>query len=301
MGCLHAAWLARAGVSVALLDYHPERAHELNRHGVTVASSEDDTEASLIPYAVPCTTDPSTLGRPELVIVLTKAYATTHAALEAELLVGADTTVLTLQNGLGNWEKLAQVFPPTQVLAGTTSTGATSLGPGQVRLAGWGTITLGSPTGQVERTQRAAQLLGEGELEVEVAADVEAVLWRKAIVNAAVNPLGSLTQRRNGELLQYPELWSLLEAVAREAHTVALAQGLALGNLDPVALVEQVCLQTAENQCSMLQDVLAGRRTEIHEINGELVRRAYLSNTPVPLNTALVALVAALSQEPGAD
>ena len=117
---------------------------------------------------------------------------------------------------------------------------------------------------------------------------------RAAVRRTALNPLGALTRRHNGELLALPPLRDLLGRVATETHAVALALGLPLEDLDPLAAVEEVCQNTAGNQCSMLQDVLAGRRTEIQQINGEIVRRGQAVEANVTLNEALVALVEGL-------
>jgi 2-dehydropantoate 2-reductase len=150
---------------------------------------------------------------------------------------------------------------------------------------------LGSPRGYRQKAEEVAALLTGAGLPATVTDDVEAALWRKAIVNAAINPLGARTRRRNGELLELPALRTLLGRVAREAHGAALAAGIALREVDPVALVEEVCRRTATNQCSMLQDVLAGRRTEIEQINGEIVRRGKAAGAAVELNETLLALV----------
>ena len=292
MGCLHAALLAEAGLPVTLLDHRPERAALISAQGVRLVLP-DGPERTV---AVPCTADAAPLFPADLVLIFTKAYDTAAAAETARPAVGPDTTVLTLQNGLGNYEVLQQAFTPAQVLAGTTPSGATLLAPGRVRLAGRGEITLGSPAGDRTRAEAAAKLLRRGRLAVTVTDDPDAALWRKAIVNAAINPLGALTRRRNGELLEQEGLRALLGEVAHEAHRVAVAHASALADLDPVAAVEQVCRVTAVNQCSMLQDVLAGRRTEIQQINGEIVRRGQAVGLSTPLGVTLTALVEALGQ-----
>lgn len=287
MGCLHAAWLAEAGLPVTLLDYRPERAQQISEQGVHMLLPDETTRTA----AVPCTADASSLPPADLVIVLTKAYDTAAAIESALPLVTADTSVLTLQNGLGNYEILQEYVPPAQVLAGTTPSGATLLDVGRIRVAGLGQAVIGSPAGDGQRAEVVAALFRQAGLAAEVTDDVDAALWRKAIINAAINPLGALTRRRNGELLEIDSLHSLLGQVAQEAHRIALACGIRLADLDAGAAVEQVCRDTAQNQCSMLQDVLAGRRTEVQQINGEIVRRAKEAKLPAPLNAALIALI----------
>lgn len=291
MGCLHAALLAGAGLRVTLLDYREERAAVLARDGLSLEMPDGSTRR----VAVPATAQAKSLGVADLLLIFTKAYDTEVAIRHAAPVIGEETSVLTLQNGLGNYEILERHVPPAQVLAGVTSSGATLLGPGRIRVAGIGVITLGSPVGNRQRADAAAEVFRHAGLAAQVTDNVDAALWRKAIINAAINPLGALTGRRNGELLEHPPLRRLLGRVAQEAYQVALAAGLPLVGLDPVATVEEVCQATAANQCSMLQDVLAGRQTEIEQINGEIVRRAQATGVPTPLNETLVALIKGVS------
>jgi 2-dehydropantoate 2-reductase len=287
MGCLHGALMAEAGLSVVLLDHDPERAWYLNQNGITLTFP--DGSSRQVP--VHCSADPLEMEPADLVLISVKAYHTATAIQWAAPVINKRTCVLTLQNGLGNYEILQQHVPPRQVLAGATSSGATALGPGRIRVAGIGETILGSPPRNKARAEDAAGCFSEAGLPVRVTTDVDGTLWRKAIINAALNPLGALTLRRNGELVEQPSLRRLLGKVAREAHQAALAVGMDLADLDPVAAVEEVCRQTAANHCSMLQDVLAGRQTEIRQINGEIVRRAREKRVRTPLNQALMALI----------
>ncbi|HUS79948.1 MAG TPA: ketopantoate reductase C-terminal domain-containing protein, partial [Armatimonadota bacterium] len=136
----------------------------------------------------------------------------------------------------------------------------------------------------------AAQFFTRADLPCEVTDDVESALWTKAIVNAAINPLTALTGRPNGELLEHDDLRRTLGLVAEEAAAVAHACGVAVP-AGIVEVVEGVCRQTAENRSSMLQDVTAGRRTEVDYISGEIARRALAQGMGAPLCTALAALV----------
>ncbi len=287
MGCLHGALLAEAGLQVSLLYHDPERASRLSRSGVTLTFPD----GTLRQVSVPCTAQPAEMAPADLVLMFTKTYHTESAIRFAAPIVGKKTSVLTLQNGLGNYEILQQHVPPRQVLAGSTASGATLLGLGQVRVAGIGEAVLGSPAGDKKRAEQAAALFRQADVPVRVTTDVDGTLWRKAIINSALNPLGALTLRRNGELVEHASLRKLLGRVAQESHRAALAVGMGLANMDPVAAVEEVCRKTAANHCSMLQDVLAGRQTEIRQINGEIVRRAREKRVKTPLNQALVALI----------
>ena len=289
LGCGMAALLSQRGADVALLDYRPERAAELRRAGIRV-----EQEGRRDMARVEVSASARELGHAALLVVLVKAYATAQAAAHALPLVERETAVLTLQNGLGNYEALAAHMPPRQVLAGTVVMGCAAEGVGQARISGVGPIALGSPFGNDELAHRVADLLGElWPHEVNVEERIETALWRKVIINAAINPLTALTGLRNGALLEDEGLRRALALIAREARMVAAACGVEGLPADPAPVVEEVCRLTAQNRSSMLQDVTAGRRTEIEQICGEVARRAEAAGIEAPLCELLTALVPA--------
>jgi 2-dehydropantoate 2-reductase len=126
--------------------------------------------------------------------------------------------------------------------------------------------------------------------------DVQSVLWRKAAVNSAINPVTALTGLRNGQLLEVPALRSLLRQVTQESATVAEHLGHDLSPAPMPDEVEAICRLTAGNRSSMLQDLSAGRRTEIDQINGAIVETAREAGLSAPLNATLAGLVRAASR-----
>ena len=109
-------------------------------------------------------------------------------------------------------------------------------------------------------------------LECQPREDIEAVLWEKLVINAGINPLTALLRVLNGALLQLPEAWEVAVAAAQEVQAVARATGLSLSG-DPASRLRQVCTDTAANRSSMLQDILAGRPTEIEALNAQVSSR----------------------------
>lgn len=291
MGCAVGALLAQQGAAVALLDYKPERAQQIQRDGVCVLREGRETTVHL-----PCSADPAALGAADLLILLVKAYATREAASRALPCVGPQTAVLTLQNGLGNHEALAGVVPPRQVLAGAIVMGCASLAVGVVRVSGVGEITLGSPYGNPALAEEVAATLSRYWPQVRHEPRIENALWRKVIINAAINPLTAFHHVVNGQLLEDADRRAGLAAVTREATAVARACGAdPFGEEDPVAVVEEVCRLTAANRSSMLQDVEAMRRTEVDQICGEIMRRGEAVRVEAPRCESLVGLVESLS------
>jgi len=295
MGCLHAALLAEGGVRVGLLDHRPERAARIAERGILV---ERDGARVTVPVA--CSADAADFHPAALAIIVVKAYDTAAAARHVLPALDETSSVLTLQNGLGNYERIAEAVPEMCVLAGTTTAGATLLGEGHVCEAGKGFAQIGSPSGAEHRARQAVDLLTRGGIECERTSAIDEALWTKAIVNAAINPLTALTGLRNGMIIEVPELRELLRAVAEEAANVARNCGVFVRE-DMAGPIEAICRQTAQNRSSMLQDVSAGRRTEIDFINGEIVRRAEERGVAAPLCRALTALVHGLESREEED
>jgi 2-dehydropantoate 2-reductase len=236
-------------------------------------------------------------GPLDLLIVLVKAYATGEAIRWAAGAVGPDTLALTLQNGLGNGEALAEAVGPDRVLAGSTARGAVLLAPGQVRRGGSGPTVIapwrpGGPAS--EQAPLIAALLSGAGFPTEAVADPQPPLWAKLAVNCGINALTAILGVSNGELLERPDACRLLEAAAREAGAVAGAVGIRLKE-DPVARTLAVARATAANRSSMFQDLERGRRTEIDAINGAVSGRGRALGVPTPVNDTLTALVRALT------
>lgn len=235
-------------------------------------------------------TDVKQAPTPDLLVVTTKAYDTAAAARAAEAanVVGPKTRVLTLQNGLGNAEALHARFG-ARVLVGVTTHGVTFVEPGLVKHAGLGYLRLGSPWGApVDDVVEAFASCG---LNAERTKDAWGEVWAKVVVNVAINPACAITGLPNGALLQARDLAETMERAAEEAIAVAEAAGVLLPVDDLVERARDVARRTADNKCSMLQDVERGRRTEIDALCGEVVKFGREHAVPTPVNATLLALV----------
>ena len=278
MGCLYAARLARSGAKVYLIDHRKDRALRLEKSGVTIESpAETLTQFPTIATQVPIGLD--------LIIVLTKSYSTSFLRFPPE------TPVLTLQNGLGNVEILCSMVGSAQVLAGTTSEACTLLEEGRVRHAATGTTKFGAWTSC--DTGAAQQSLGMAGFEVDLTEAPGQLIWEKAAVNAGINPLTALLNVPNGRLLEQSEIRQLMRDLVVEATKVASTEGYHFTH-SLIEYTEEVCRQTAENISSMLQDVRAGKQTEIDAISGEILRRAQLASLPTPRTRVVWQLVRGL-------
>lgn len=293
MGSLFGGFLSEAGNEVWLVDIWREHVDAIHAKGLIV---EDERGERLI-RGLRAVTSPGEAGESELVIVFVKSTVTEQAVGGARALFGKETLVLTLQNGLGNVERIASVIPASMILAGVTAQGATVLGPGRIYHAGAGLTSIGEISGPpTPRVKRVAGLLDDAGIRTQVSDNVMGLIWGKLLVNVGINALSALTGLRNGELLDHPETLELMELGVLEAARVAEARGIQLPYEDPVAHTKEVAKLTSYNRSSMLQDVLARRRTEIDAINGAVVREGEALGIRTPINKVLTNLVRMLEK-----
>jgi 2-dehydropantoate 2-reductase len=232
----------------------------------------------------------------DLVILTVKAHQTAAAVAALPTLLGASGLALTLQNGLGNLEEMGRVAGWARLLGGSSILGVTKLGEGEVFLAGLGVTYVGPTSGsQVSpgEAEAVADLFRRAGLPCEVRLDMDTALWEKLLANVGINPLTALLGVKNGALLDLPPAWDLAVAAAAEAKAVARAEGVNL-TVDPAARLKEVCTATAQNRSSMLQDVTAGRSTEIEALNAQVAARGEKHGIAAPVNHCLTQLIRAL-------
>ena len=243
---------------------------------------------------VTATTDPAQCAGSQCALVLVKAWQTARAASQLTSFLSPVGVALTLQNGLGNVESLTDALGADRVALGTTTQGATLMGPGHVREGGRGPIH----AAEHPRLTPIITLLRSAGFEVHLAppSTLHSLVWGKLVINAAINPLTAILRVPNGELLERPDALALMATAAREAAAVAAAKGVPLPFPDPVARASQVAQATASNRSSMFQDILRGAATEVEAISGAVVRAGQESGVPTPVNEVLYRLVKSLSR-----
>ncbi len=291
MGSLFGAILAEAGNDVWLYDVWSDHIRAINENGLQI-----EREGASRVVSIKATTDPAIIGRADLVIIFVKSTRTRSAAQTACMLAGPEGTVMTLQNGMGNADVIAEVMSPDRILAGTTSHGATMLGEGRIRHAGSGATTIGawSATRQgQQRAKRFAEFFNSAGIETQAVSDVHSVVWNKLLINIGINAITALTGIKNGQLPDLAITRELSSAAVKEAVQVAAALNVAISP-DAVETVFKVAKATAVNRSSMGQDVDNRRETEISAINGFIVREARRLGLETPVNHTLTALIETL-------
>jgi 2-dehydropantoate 2-reductase len=239
---------------------------------------------------------PSVPAAPYDCIFLTcKAHQTAELAQAVVPHLKPDGVLVSLQNGLGNAEKLRRLLPRDRIAVAITSHGVTVEKPGLLRHAGQGPTLIGPFAGADEAAARVAyRVLLQAGLEPEWQAAMRGYVWRKAIVNGGINPVGALHGVKNGGILKSSELRKLCLGLVGEAEGLARLLRVPLPPGDLQQLTITTLERTALNKCSMLQDVEAKRPTEVEQLTGRLVRLARTMRAKMPLNDAIYARVKAL-------
>ena len=293
LGGLLAALLVEAGEDVRLVDYRPERLEMLRQQGLWLRTTTGKPRRIVITLALS-----GEAGSADLTILAVKSHQSQAAAPALKSLMASGGLGLTLQNGLGNLEIMAAAVGPERLLAGVAWLGVTRPKEGEIVWAGEGPIDIGIPKDSKvssKEIDEVATVLGRAGLKCQKHPDIEAVLWEKLLVNVGINPLTALLRVPNGALLDLPDVWPLAVTAAREAEAVAQASGINLV-VNPEERLHKVCLLTAANLSSMLQDVLAGRPTEIEALNAQVVARGAALGIDTPVNDFLTRLLRALGQ-----
>lgn len=287
VGCLLTSFLSKSNNEVWLLDKDGERASKINKNGISMEGVSGEWVIK-----GKATADVKDIGNAELVIIAVKSYDTKEAISRAKPLIGDDTSVLTLQNGLGNIEIISETVGLEKVIGGVTNLGATLLETGKVRHAGVGETVIGRIDGKIPVQMRQIREIFNGcGLETRISKDIKGILWSKLIINVGINALTAITRLRNGRLIEFEGTRKVLREAVTEAVRIAKRKRIKLIYDDPLAKVEAVCEATSENISSMLQDILRKKRTEVDFINGVIVRQGQELGIPVPVNLMLVELV----------
>lgn len=278
MANLFGARLSAAGIDVTLLGTWKEGLEALRGHGIRL---ESPNEVKTFPVHV--AGSPSEVDTIRFALVLVKSWQTARAAEQLSGILADDGLALSLQNGLGNQEILSQKLGDSRVAQGVTTTGATLLGPGHVRPGGEGTISVST----LPRLDSLVGMLRRADFEVKRVVDVQSLLWRKLLINVAINPLTAIFNVPNGDLLRSASARQLMRAAIQEVGAVAASKSIPLGFSDPVAAAEDVARKTASNRSSMLQDLTRGAPTEIEAICGAVLRASQEAGIAAPVNRVM--------------
>lgn len=236
------------------------------------------------------TDDPSAVDPVDVALLFTKSFDSAGALDDAEPMIDGETRVVTLQNGISNYDLLVERFSRDRAMGGHTYLGSNTIAPGHVRFMGAKPTVVGGAD-RATREALAAAMTRAG-LPTEAVADPLPHIWEKQLWNVARKPISALCELRNGPQHELEETRFIARRLIEEALAVARARGVEVLEDDPVGeFLASPDPAHYDKKSSILEDVEAGRRTEIGAINGAVVAYAEEAGIEVPYNRAVTALV----------
>jgi len=296
MGSVYAALFASAGHEIWAVDRWREHIDAMRARGLRLEGASGDRTVKLN-----ATTDAREAGVCDLVILATKAMHVAQAAEAAKSLLGSETPVLSIQNGLGGPDTAANILGRERVMVGVVGGfGASMKAPGHAHHNGWELVRLGEFGGPITPRLKNVEAVWSGAgFRVKVFDDIDQLVWEKLICNCAYSGPCGIAERTTGEVMEDADLSAVSAACATEAFAVARAKGVKLGFTDPVAYVRDFGSKIPHARPSVLLDLLAGRKSEIDVINGSIPRVGKDVGIAAPVNAAVTALVRAKERKLG--
>jgi 2-dehydropantoate 2-reductase len=289
MGSVYAALLADVGRhDVVAIDSWQAHVDAINKTGLRVEGASGDRTVK-----VHATSDASKVKDVDLVIIATKDDGVEGAAQTALKIAKADAPILTIQNGLGSADRVAQIVGEKRVIIGVVGGfGASMKGPGHAHHNGMEFLRLGEMTGpQSKRLDVVADAWRAGSFKVLTFDNIHTMIWEKLICNVAYSGPCAITGLRVAEVQADPNAWSITSGCVTEAYAVAKKLGISLGFTDPVQYVKDFGMKIPNARPSMLLDHMAKRPAEVDNINGAICREGRKAGVPTPVNDTVVALL----------
>jgi 2-dehydropantoate 2-reductase len=296
MGSVYAGLLGDAGNDVWAIDRWTDHIKAIDKNGLRVEGISGDRTVRL-----KATTDVTKIGSCDLVIIATKAMDVVPAAESAKVLLGPNTVILPIQNGLGSSEKVADILGSQRMVVGIAGGfGASIKAPGHVHHNGMEFVHLGELNGPAtSRLKGIAKVWQDAGFTVKMFDDIHQLLWEKLICNVCFSGTCAITEMTIGEIMTDKNAWLVAAGCATEAFNVAKASGIHIDFDDPVEYVRNFGYKIPHARPSMLLDHLAGRPSEIDVINGAIPVEGEKLGVSTPYNTVVTALVRAKERHLG--
>lgn len=290
LGSVFGARLSQSGNQVVLVDPFQDAVNSICKNGITVIKKGYETVVVNVSAVTSPEQAEQLLGKADLIMVLVKGMYTREAVRNAACLVDENTRFLTVQNGIGNPEVIAEEYGKEKVYYGTTVVGAQvpELGTVKDLTPPTGHTTITSMSGQEQdRLLKIAEVLTKSGLATEVSSEASKMVWKKLTMNCVANAPAVITRMTNGHYINDPNGLEIAKMIVHEVCAVANAKGI---DLDEEALIPWI-LETMSPQVemfsSMAQDAIRKRPLELDTITGGVVREGERLGVPTPVNRAI--------------
>jgi 2-dehydropantoate 2-reductase len=289
MGSLLGSCLARGSNEVWLVDVWQEHVQEIVRNGLKVI--EDEGQRFVHCNA---TTKPNDVGICDVVIVSTKFKDTETAIKKCLSMIGSETYVMTVQNGIGNVDIIEKYVDSEHIVFGLTTLGAVVRNPGEIEITfGDHAEThvwprLGDPD---ERLKKVVRAMNDSGFQIQLSPDVESRIWKKVCLNAGFSVLTAITQLTCGDMIAQPAAVNVIQDLVREICLVAHHENIDIDTTESIEYVINLGHEAPRHKTSIQMDVLNERQTEIDSLNGAVVLKAKKHGLEVPVNETILNIV----------
>ena len=289
MGSVYAGLMAEARHEVWAVDIWQAHIDAINQSGLRVEGASGDR---VVP-GIRATANASDVGQCDLYILATKASGVGPAAQAIAPLMGPESMVITIQNGLGAGERIADFIASDRVLLGVADGfGASMRGPGHVHHSAMNLIRVGEMDGGMsERLQRVTSVWQQAGFNARAFADIDQLIWGKYICNVAFSGPCTVFDRTLGEIMADPVSWAIVQGCALEVQALGRARNIAFSFDDPIETITAFANKMLDARPSMLLDHHAKRPSEIDAINGMAVELGKQLGIPTPYNEVLTAVI----------
>ena len=279
VGCYYGGLLLRAGHDVTFIG-RPVHVDAINANGLLL-----DTKTFNGRLPAKAATDATALAAPDLVMVCVKSADTEQAGRALTGRLRPDTSVLSLQNGVDNAQRLSAVIGQA-VIPTVVYVGSEMAGPGHIRHHGGGDLAIGPSAA----SEALAQTLEAAGVHTTISDDIEVTLWSKLVINCAFNALSAVADISYGPMLEVEGAKDVVTRAVQEAIAVAGANGVSLPD-DLLGNILNIPTMMPQQKSSTAQDLARGKPSEIDFLNGHVVRKGAELGVPTPTNQALQVMV----------
>lgn len=288
LGSLFASFFIRAGIDTLLYDISTDTVNSIKKELKIVDASDEYL------FHPEISSDPAILSDADIIFLFVKSYSTPGAAETLAKVSKSDSIIVSLQNGLGNFEILKQKIKPERIVYGTTTFGAAKKSPSEIIFGGTGTVNIGGISDNA--VSMVKDLLESSGCDVAVTDNPARAVWLKALINAGINPVASILGIKNGQILENTYALQMQESILKEAVEAANSIGLDFDFAGVLEETRKICSKTSANICSMLQDLDAVRKTEITSINMKIAETGEAAGINMKYNRIISLIIQALEE-----
>lgn len=277
---------------VYLIDTNQEIVDHINNNGLIL--QENGSDVTYHPTAV---SSSQGLEPADLIILFVKSLFSRAALSSSQNLIGPNTYLMTLQNGSGHEDILAEFVPKNRIIIGTTEDNGAVLAPGHIRRGGTGKTNIGMLTEDEENfLPELKDVLDSCGFQGYIHTNIQQLIWNKLFTNVSLSAVTGVLQVPIGFIAANEHAWNLTCQLIHEAVAVAHGLGLEADEAKITEDVKQVSVNSPNGITSICADIKNGRKTEVDTISGSVVRASKKCGIPAPTHEMIVELVHAMEE-----